>query len=659
LVPGETVVIPVVGKATHAEVAGVLTVANVGPAGSRLVVDALTLDTSPQGAFRLSLHRGGDLPSDEVPWVLGSQEEAPSALPREVSAALVLARPRGLASAEATVTLHTNDEAHGRTAVSYHFLARWDLPALRVLPRVLDFGRVPPDGTELRRVTVENAGAALLVVDGFVLAGAPGFALVDDQGRWETSSATAAGVEFPNPIEVAPGDRYEFSVEFAPKTADPKEGELRLFSNDPMTGEAGARVELLGNTAGPCLSVEPGSVDFGGTVVGETATTTVTLRSCGALPVEIRGLRLLPQEAVDWATVSPAFALDLAEGPPGGGRTEAQVGGGGEPIATLESPGEEMAFHVRYRPDAVSGPGPGGSPSRDSGFVEVRSNATPETTLVDLQGFGVEKSCPSARITVQEGTEVIPQTNLHLSGTQSESTVGPITAWRWTVDQPAGSKSVFLPSAAAPTPTFEANVAGTYRFRLDVWDVTGQRSCVQADAEVVVVPDEAVHVELLWDTPGDPDPTDVSEPGGPDVGSDVDLHFLHPLASGAFDTTYDCFWFNDNPEWGSSDPSVDDDPRLDRDDTDGAGPENINVNALQPGMEYRVAVHYWDDHGFGPSLARVRVYVYGALVWESAAIPITYLDWCDVARISWPDGVVAPYASEGPPYACEPNVTWQ
>ena len=38
---------------------------------------------------------------------------------------------------------------------------------------------------------------------------------------------------------------------------------------------------------------------------------------------------------------------------------------------------------------------------------------------------------------------------------------------------------------------------------------------------------------------------------------------------------FDCFWFNAHPNWGSFDPSVDDDPGLDRDDTDGAGPENL------------------------------------------------------------------------------------
>ena len=93
-------------------------------------------------------------------------------------------------------------------------------------------------------------------------------------------------------------------------------------------------------------------------------------------------------------------------------------------------------------------------------------------------------------------------------------------------------------------------------------------SCTPAERDVLVIPDEAIHVELVWDTPGDDDPTDE----GYEVGSDLDLHFVHKenaeamppsqgvdlyppeyppalvpvgdgLSEGYFDDIWDTFWF--------------------------------------------------------------------------------------------------------------------
>jgi hypothetical protein len=65
--------------------------------------------------------------------------------------------------------------------------------------------------------------------------------------------------------------------------------------------------------------------------------------------------------------------------------------------------------------------------------------------------------------------------------------------------------------------------------------------------------DEAIHIELTWSTPNDPDETD----HGPEAGSDVDLHFAAPGSQGWadqtdvgqdgeldlwFDMDRDCFW---------------------------------------------------------------------------------------------------------------------
>lgn len=253
----------------------------------------------------------------------------------------------------------------------------------------------------------------------------------------------------------------------------------------------------------------------------------------------------------------------------------------------------------------------------------------------------------SVVITVDEGTAVTPQTILHLHAPE-QLAGGAVTKVEWAVEQPEGSVSLLVPSTSHPDPTLEANVAGTYIVALTVWDDLGKRH-LAAPLTIVATPDSAVHIELLWDTPGDTDQSDE----GPEAGADLDLHFTHPEASGPdldgdgiaepwFDQPYDCFWFNAHPIWGSFDPSVGDDPSLDRDDTDGAGPENLNLDEPEDGATYRIGVHAWSDHKLGPSFATLRVYVYGELVWERAGIELENHELWDAATLSWPSGAVTP-----------------
>ena len=265
-----------------------------------------------------------------------------------------------------------------------------------------------------------------------------------------------------------------------------------------------------------------------------------------------------------------------------------------------------------------------------------------------MKGIGISGNCPVAVIVIQEGEQVIPQTELNLFGDQSFSPSGTINKWEWTVQQPSGSQSLFTPSANFPNPKFEANVAGQYEFQLTVYDDQENPSCVPDTANLVVIPDEAIHVELLWNTPSDADQTDE----GPEAGADLDLHFTHPFASGAdvdqdgvadgwFDQPFDCFWFNPTPEWASFDPAIDDNPSLDRDDTDGAGPENLNLNTPENDKSYKVGVHYWNDHDFGPSYATIRVYIYADPVYTLEDVKLVHRDMWEVCTIDWPSGIVS------------------
>jgi hypothetical protein len=326
-------------------------------------------------------------------------------------------------------------------------------------------------------------------------------------------------------------------------------------------------------------------------------------------------------------------------------------------------PNEAVTVYVEYVAQTESPFGADGTPIPDLGSVVVVSDSLFGTVEIPVSAVGTMQEFPVAVAVVQEGEQVIPQTTLHLFGDQSWAPAGAIASYKWTVQQPSGSSGFFVPSDAFPNPTFTANTAGQYVFSLEVWDEQGKKSLLPAEQTVLVVPDEAIHVELLWHTPNDPDETDQ----GPEAGADLDLHFaLVPLACTQpdidgdgkpdpwFDQPFDTFWFNAHPNWGSFDPSVDDDPGLDLDDTDGAGPENLNLNIPQ-NAEYQIGVHYWSDHSYGPSLATVRVYIYSNLVFEVKDVQLTGCDMWNVATIEWPSGkVTLKQASDGG-YAITPN----
>jgi len=389
----------------------------------------------------------------------------------------------------------------------------------------------------------------------------------------------------------------------------------------------------------PCLEADPQEVSFGGVVPDDAVTVQILVRNCGNTPLKLQRIALT-------ADSSPWFDIDSS---------------GLELVPSPSYPlplaaGEELMIPVSYAPLELSSLDADGSIVLDEGAVEVATDEPEATVDVSLKGACVSATPPTATIKSAEGYEVIPQTVLHLYGDESYAPDGIVAVYKWEVDQPPLSQSVFVPSSTFPNPTFEVNVAGIYTFRLTVFDAMGAPSPFPATFEVVVIPDEAIHIELLWHTPDDPDETDT----GPEAGSDLDLHFLHPFAAGPdldgdgapdgwFDIPFDCFWFNAHPNFGSYDPAINDDPGLDQDDTDGAGPENINLD-IPENVTYRVGVHYWNDHGYGSAWATVRVYIYGQLVLAVENVLLKDLDMWEVATVEWPSAKVEIVTEDSPKY---------
>jgi hypothetical protein len=275
-----------------------------------------------------------------------------------------------------------------------------------------------------------------------------------------------------------------------------------------------------------------------------------------------------------------------------------------------------------------------GASSADTTPTDASPADAPPEEVADGRADGLLTPCPALHVT--EGDTVAALTKLHL-GSDPTATA---TTFHWSVDAPPGSTSRLFPSANVPDPTYEANVVGTYTFHLTVADADGNR-CTSHQV-VQVIGGTGVYIELLWYTPGDLDESDT----GPVAGSDLGLHFAHPFASGPdidhdgtpdpwFHDLFDCFWSNDHPNWGSLDPAADDNPGLDREDNDGAGPEAISL-AVPENVCYRIGVHAFTDHGFGESFATVRIFLSGTPIFEAADVRLENHDLWTVADLCWP-----------------------
>ncbi len=501
---------------------------------------------------------------------------------------------------------------------------------MKVTPELLDFGQVFVGESPSKNVTMLNVGSSNLVITGFTLTGNPNFTVVVAGDEYPVSSETENGITFENPVELSPTSTFFFKVKFAPVDDQKADGALTIYSNDPSK-EGGTEVLLKGNQTGPCISVNPAKIKFGGKRISDLATYPLEITSCGDAPLELYSIAFTPESSADFGVDTGTLDHEPQDEDP----VSVPVGG-------------KVTINVNFTPDVENPTDPDGNPIPDLGTLVIKNNSFYQNKDIEVSGFGALVICPSAIIECDQGDEVIPQTVLKLHGENSYAESGTISRWLWEVEQPNGSQSVFLPTNSFPSPEFEANVAGKYTFYLSVWDEQNVESCIKDQFEVTVIPDEAIHIELLWVTPGDEDETDE----GDKAGSDLDLHFTHPFATMTdvdgdgkpdpwFDQPYDAFWFNAHPKWGSWDPNVDDDPGLDRDDTDGAGPENINLNIPENNTVYSVGVHYWNNHGYGDAKATVRIYIYSQLVFEISDVLLSELDMWEVATVAWPSAKVA------------------
>jgi hypothetical protein len=273
-------------------------------------------------------------------------------------------------------------------------------------------------------------------------------------------------------------------------------------------------------------------------------------------------------------------------------------------------------------PDAVPDPDvapPVVPPAPDSGPDEPDVPGTPDVGTPD---GGTPDAVPSDA----EACSVVAHARVKLAGGNqwhddlsaplleavefdASSSGGGIAGYEWSIlERPAGSTQSLLPDTTSANPTLFVEMLGLYRVQLTAIGETASGATCR-DTDIVTVTAETtddLHIQLTWDTPGDPDQTDSD-------GADLDLHYLHP--NGRFgQPPWDIFWPNPTSDWGVQGDATDD-PRLDIDDTDGAGPEYVSHSGLEI-VDYAIGVQLNNHRDFGPSFATVRIYHLGQLIFE-------------------------------------------
>ena len=273
------------------------------------------------------------------------------------------------------------------------------------------------------------------------------------------------------------------------------------------------------------------------------------------------------------------------------------------------------------------------------------AEACPALTRCEAGACVASEDCYTPRFGIGPANPVIAQTVVTLTPYLGAYEA----AVTWSVKAPDGAAVAVQPAFDARGATFAADLVGRYTITLELTPGPSfpRTICGPGEATLEVLAGSPLHVELTWATPSDPDSTDE----GPGSGADLDLHVVmleratrdtngDGAVDGLFDRQADCWSRNQGTPVSS--PGAGPTPAaLDRDDSDGGGPENANVALPSVVGPYDIYVEGANDYGFGPSVATVRVFVHGALAFEASHEVMDWQIW-PAARIDWAAGQVTP-----------------
>ena len=242
--------------------------------------------------------------------------------------------------------------------------------------------------------------------------------------------------------------------------------------------------------------------------------------------------------------------------------------------------------------------------------------------IVELVGTSLDVPVAVCSVTPEE---VEPLSMATWVGSDSFDNDYALTDYDWTLLEVPDGSAASMPGGGANRSGFTPDLAGTYVGQLVVTNEAGMSSS-PCTAELTVMPNENLWIEMYWTHTGD----------------DMDLHLLGP--SGTFESsTGDCHWTNctpyswSRPNWGNQ-SSTADDPTLDLDDISGTGPENINIEQPSNGT-YTIIIHDYPGSSYDPANeVTVNVYLEGVLDWTDTRSISGEDSATTFAKVTWSSG---------------------
>jgi hypothetical protein len=375
------------------------------------------------------------------------------------------------------------------------------------------------------------------------------------------------------------GKTLGIRVLFAPRSSGSFDTSMLVAFQD----DRAVKLELKGSGAADGageILVRPSSLAFSPTEVGREVLSTIQIENRGSDGAVLKEVRLRRSGLLANRGATALFATQS---------------GTGDSVTNLEiSSGSSATIDVHFRPVEIG--------SFEDGLSFVFASGPAISLAVTGSGIaaGMLRCDPG---TIDFGALV--------RGQSRDSTVRcTVSGGTYTVGDVRfrlGTSNVFSlasrPASGArfqPADTFEVGVhfqsdglPATHSGDLVVSSELEEEDLVALRAAVDPPPlsDRDLSVNARWNT----------------GATDVDLHLVRP-GGAPFDPLNDCYYQRKHQDWGQS-GQIADDPYLDRDDTDGFGPEEINL-ADATEMRYEVYAHYFRAATTTTSV-EITVYLFG------------------------------------------------
>ncbi len=437
------------------------------------------------------------------------------------------------------------------------------LPAWSVNPSELDLGEIPITVDTELQLEVCSESSADVRVNGIRLLSARLNDAEDDlqvhiPHPWAQAGEvddTNTGDERSTPFRLSGQDCELIPVLIRPQVEGALQIELALSAAEYTRPSADLNVVIRASAVNlglPDIEVAPSSIVFEAVGRGQSPRQSVTIANVGSRELHLDATVWLSDESEDRPY---EITRDVR------GRTLA--------------PGESTLLEVVLLSERVRDEMLELDPFLERTLVVVSNDPDESEFEIPLSASWVE--CPTPVIELDSDlSTVFPGGRVRLNGLSSIALEGSagVASYNWAVpNAPIGFTGI-LENPETGVVEFEVPSAGFYEVELSLVDQEGRSSCAPARLEFQIQSNDALQIQLLWEH----------------ASADLDLHLVRSGGE-LFNSNDDLYFNNRNPNWNSQDPSAN--PRLDRDDDSGYGPENAAIEAPRPGDRYEIYVHYW------------------------------------------------------------------